>query len=260
MSSPSTLQDIQFLRSQPLASLVQKEIERQILSGEFEAGKRLNELEIARTLGISRVPVRECLRTLEQTGLVISRKNYGVYVRTVSLEDAREIYQMRSYIDAGVGQELAQSIAVSDFRPLEQMVARMEKAHAKRDAVAYHEINMAFHERMVELVGNRKLLDVYRKLLEKLDKVGVKIISHKSSVVSHKLRGKTFVLTGTLESMSRDEAKEKIRAFGGDISESVSKKTGYVVAGSEPGSKLEKARKLGVKVIDEKQFLEVLTK
>ncbi|OGG39630.1 hypothetical protein A2127_02165 [Candidatus Jorgensenbacteria bacterium GWC1_48_12] len=98
------------------------------------------------------------------------------------------------------------------------------------------------------------------KLLEKLDKVGVKIISHKSSVVSHKLRGKTFVLTGTLESMSRDEAKEKIRAFGGDISESVSKKTGYVVAGSEPGSKLEKARKLGVKVIDEKQFLEVLTK
>jgi len=168
MSSPSTLQDIQFLRSQPLASLVQKEIERQILSGEFEAGKRLNELEIARTLGISRVPVRECLRTLEQTGLVISRKNYGVYVRTVSLEDAREIYQMRSYIDAGVGQELAQSIAVSDFRPLEQMVARMEKAHAKRDAVAYHEINMAFHERMVELVGNRKLLDVYRKLLNEL--------------------------------------------------------------------------------------------
>ena len=98
------------------------------------------------------------------------------------------------------------------------------------------------------------------KLLEKLDKVGVKIISHKSSVVSHKLRGKTFVLTGTLESKSRDEAKEKILAFGGDISESVSKKTGYVVAGSEPGSKLEKARKLGVKVIDEKQFLEVLTK
>lgn len=168
MSSPSTLQDIQFLRSQPLASLVQKEIERQILSGEFEAGKRLNELEIARTLGISRAPVRECLRTLEQTGLVVSRKNYGVYVRTVSLEEAREIYQMRSYIDAGVGRELAQNIAVSDFRLLEQMVARMEKAHAKRDAVAYHEINMAFHERMVELVGNRKLLDVYRKLLNEL--------------------------------------------------------------------------------------------
>lgn len=168
MSSPSTLQDIQFLRSQPLASLVQKEIERQILSGELEAGKRLNELEIARTLGISRAPVRECLRTLEQTGLVVSRKNYGVYVRTVSLEEAREIYQMRSYIDAGVGRELAQNIAVSDFRLLEQMVARMEKAHAKRDAVAYHEINMAFHERMVELVGNRKLLDVYRKLLNEL--------------------------------------------------------------------------------------------
>ena len=72
------------------------------------------------------------------------------------------------------------------------------------------------------------------------------------------LAGKTFVLTGSLESMSREDAKEKIRAQGGDASESVSRKTSYLVAGSEPGSKFEKAKKLGVKILDEKEFLRMI--
>ena len=58
--------------------------------------------------------------------------------------------------------------------------------------------------------------------------------------------------------MSRDEAKAKIREFGGDTSESVSSKTSYVVVGSEPGSKAEKAQKLGVKILEEKQFLDLI--
>ncbi len=75
---------------------------------------------------------------------------------------------------------------------------------------------------------------------------------------NQKLFGQSFVLTGTLNSMSRDKAKEKIKSLGGDVHESVSKNTNYLIAGESAGSKLEKAKKLGVKILDEKSFLEII--
>ncbi len=96
------------------------------------------------------------------------------------------------------------------------------------------------------------------KLLEKFKKAGITVLEEKKKKGSDKLAGKTFVLTGSLESMTRDEAKDRVRELGGDISSSVSKETDYVVAGTEPGSKFDKAKKLGVKIIDEKEFLKII--
>jgi DNA ligase (NAD+) len=70
--------------------------------------------------------------------------------------------------------------------------------------------------------------------------------------------GKTIVVTGSLETMTRQQAEQTIRQAGGKASSSISNKTDFLLAGSDPGSKLDKAKKLGVKVIDEKQFLEMV--
>lgn len=97
-----------------------------------------------------------------------------------------------------------------------------------------------------------------KNFIEKLKRAGVKIKKEKPARRSQKLAGLTFVLTGGLESLTRDEAKARIRELGGEISESVSKKTSYVIAGNDHGSKFEKAKKLGVKTITEREFLKFL--
>ncbi len=99
------------------------------------------------------------------------------------------------------------------------------------------------------------------KFLEKLKKVGIKIKKIKKpklEIRNKKVKDKTFVLTGSLSSLTREEAKERIRELGGKISESVSKKTDFLVVGEEPGSKFQKAKKLGVKIINEKEFLKTI--
>ena len=95
------------------------------------------------------------------------------------------------------------------------------------------------------------------RLIGKLFNAGVTIEPPNASA-STKLAGKTFVLTGTLALLTREEAKQKIRALGGETSETVSKKTSYVVAGVNPGSKLDKAKKLNIPVLNENSFLKLL--
>ncbi len=96
------------------------------------------------------------------------------------------------------------------------------------------------------------------KLLEKMRVLGVEVTISKLQFMNNKLQNQSFVLTGELESMSRDEAKESIRMLGGDVSSFVSKNTDYVVVGKNPGSKYDKARELGVKIIDEKGFIDLV--
>jgi DNA ligase (NAD+) len=98
--------------------------------------------------------------------------------------------------------------------------------------------------------------DLGKKMLQDFEEVGVKVRGAKA--IKRVLDGKKFVVTGTLTSLGREEAKDKIRLMGGNVSESVSKKTDFVVVGENPGSKADKARELGVKILSESEFLKML--
>lgn len=154
---------------------------------------------------------------------------------------------------------------------MSELIAR-EAAKARKDIRKPTDVGETFRkfskERLEEIegVGPKVAESIYhwfrseknKKLLKKLERVGVRIELSRLPGKSGKLKGKRFVLTGSLSSMTRDEAKEKIRALGGEVSESVSGKTDYVVVGEDPGSKFDDAKRIGVQTIDEKGFLALI--
>ncbi len=157
-----------------------------------------------------------------------------------------------------VGEETALLIA-KNFQPARIAQAggfsifNFQKAK-KEELEKINEVGPIVAQSIVDWFKNKE----NKKLLEKLLKQ-IKVVSDsKLETRNSKLANKTFVLTGTLQTMSRDEAKEKIRAFGGSVSSSVSKETDYVVAGENPGSKYNKAAELGVKILNEEEFENLL--
>ena len=119
---------IAHLQLNSLSNLVQAEIERMILAGELEAGAKLTESILAERLGVSRGPVREAFRMLEESGLVRTIKNRGVFVRDVPLKEALEIFEVRAAMDLCVGRKLAQGLPAAQLKQLRQLVDAMDQA------------------------------------------------------------------------------------------------------------------------------------
>ena len=160
---------IALLQASSLPMLVQKELERMILAGDLAAGAKLNEAAVADLLGVSRGPVREAFRALEESGLVRLEKNRGVFVRQISIEEADEIYEVRAALDEWVGRRLARIATAEQLKSLRSIVERMDRAAAQDDVDAYYPLNLDFHERLVTFAGNRKLLATYRRLVNELN-------------------------------------------------------------------------------------------
>ena len=159
---------IAVLQSNSLPMLVQKELERMILAGDLPAGAKLNEAAIAQMLGVSRGPVREAFRALEESGLVRLEKNRGVFVRQIAVAEADEIYELRAVLDEFVGRRVTQRIVPAELRGLRALVERMDKAASRNELDAYHDANVEFHDTLVRLSGNGKLLLTYRRLVNEL--------------------------------------------------------------------------------------------
>lgn len=145
-----------------------------------------------------------------------------------------------------VGEETAEDLA-EHFGGLEKLIAA-----SRNELLAISGIGEKMADSIVAFFADKK----HREFIKKLLRNGVNV---KSLPRRHgKLSGQTFALTGTLAALARDEAKAKIKALGGAVSESVSQKTTAVVAGENPGSKLSKAAQLGIKIIDESGFLKLI--
>ncbi|RYG12508.1 MAG: phosphonate utilization associated transcriptional regulator, partial [Burkholderiales bacterium] len=159
---------IALLQTSSLTTVVQQEIERAILQGEYAPGSKLIEAALAEKMGVSRGPVREAFRMLEEAGLVRNEKNRGVFVRDIPIEEAVEIFDLRAAMDELVGRKLARDISAAQLKEVKGLVDSMEKAVKADDAYNYHLLNLKFHDRLVEMAGNSKLTSIYRKLIKEL--------------------------------------------------------------------------------------------
>lgn len=144
--------ELHVLQSTSVPKAVQKEIEKMILNGSFEAGQKLGEVELADRLGVSRGPVREAFRGLEEAGLISVSKNRGVFV-PVSTRVQGRCWRAR--------------IKDSQITELSSMVNRMDALLLLNGLAEYFTRNLQFHERILEMAGNPKLLEIYRRLINK---------------------------------------------------------------------------------------------
>lgn len=169
LKRPAAAQAIEMLREHSLATLAQQELERRILSGEIAAGAKLNEVDVASALGVSRGPVREAFRALSQAGLVRVEKNRGVFVRQVSLEEASEYYEVRAALEGLIGQLAARRIGLDEIEQLRALVRRMHAVPRARRGEDYFALNVEFHERLALAARNQALLEHYRSVVNQLE-------------------------------------------------------------------------------------------
>ncbi|WP_206952443.1 FCD domain-containing protein [Trinickia acidisoli] len=197
---------LELLRSVTLSGLVQEEILRRIKAGELQAGMKLNEMDLAEHLKISRSPVREAFRALEEAGLVWLEKNRGVYIREISEAEAAELYEVRAGLDEMAGRRLAPVITDEELDELRGMLDRLEASSKEGELNDYFSLNIAFHDRLVELAGNATMLALYRQVINRM----------------HLLRRRGFSLAGSSHA-SHDEHRKILEALAARDPEAVAR-------------------------------------
>jgi DNA-binding GntR family transcriptional regulator len=206
---------LDLLRNHSLTSVVYRAIEQMILQSELLPGQHVNENAIAGQLSVSRGPVREALRALEQAGLVKQVARRGVFVQEVSLREAIDAYDVRASLFGTAGKLLAERIADNQLESLAGVADDMDRARAAEDSQAYYGLNLQFHGLLVEYSGNQELARIYQALVKKL----------------HLFRRRALVGRGGLDASAR-EHRRILKALGRrDAAEARRLMEGHVLAG-----------------------------
>ena len=242
--------DLFELKIEPVAKLNLGREEAPRVFGEKNATKAINAIERARALPLSRWLYALAIPDVgKTTAMQLARFHDTIedVADSQLLRDVLEYHQRREHKESA--KEIAERLIKSGF-------GKPSRSKAGKDGIVT-EVGPAVAQSVLDFFASA----TGKKILRRMKELGIepkseKVSAKKTAALS--LAGKTFVLTGTLPSMTREEATEKIEALGGHVTGSVSKKTDYVLTGAEPGSKFDKAKELGVKIIDEAELRKIL--
>jgi len=152
------------IRRKPLRHTVRARIEEAIVQGIFKGGEKLNEAELARSLGVSRGLVREALRELETSGVLVSVPYRGTFVKEWTPRSVWELYTLRANLEEFAVELVVEQATDADIEELAELVETMRQAARENDAAELVEIDLQFHKRLHEMTGHRLLIQHLQSL------------------------------------------------------------------------------------------------
>lgn len=201
---------LQILTTTSLTDVVMQELEAMIVRGDIVSGERISEAALAKRLGISRAPVREACRALTQAGLLVAIRNRGVFVNTISLKEALDLYEVRALIEAEMAAKVAQSATPALKASLRKLVASMEDFAAREEGGRYYETNLAFHQFIADNCDNAELQAIYRSASIRLHIYRKnRLRSPSNMVTSNKRHGE---LVAAIEAGDAEAARNAMRS------------------------------------------------
>src|SRR5437899_1872272 len=243
--------DLFKLKTEQLAKLNLGTDQEPRVFGEKNATKAIRAIERARTLPLSRWLFALAIPDVGRTTAAQLARFHETIEDVANSQLLRDVLQ---YHEKREQKEDAKEVA---DRLIQSGFAKPSKSKTEKGRGITTEVGSVVAQSVLDFFASAAGKTILRQIKEfGIHPKSEKVSARKAAELP--LSGKTFVLTGTLPSMTREEATEKIETLGGHVTSSVSKKTDYVLAGAEPGSKFDKAKELGVRIIDEPQFRKML--
>lgn len=187
------LNELDILKTASLTSALERQLEDLILAGTLPPGARLNEIQLAERFGTSRGPVREATRSLEAKGLVEVIRNRGVFVRQLSLEEAREVYDIRATLFAMAARLATPSMTDKLDAKLSTLIEKMERAARDTEIGAYYPLNLEFHSAILHASGNKTLVSEYQRFINKMHLFRVKSLFEAGALLISNSEHRTVV-------------------------------------------------------------------
>jgi len=181
-------------------------LKAEIIEGSLKPGTKLLENNIAKQLGISRTPIREALRELAAEGFVKMNPNQGVVVSNASVEDVQEVLQIRGVLEGLAARLATKMINEEEIKELEKYQKRMEYYTNKDDVLAFSEMDTEFHELILNICGNNRLIQIRKNLSDQAHRYQIRSLS-----VPGRLKYSLKEHQGVVEALKRKDAEQADR-------------------------------------------------